>query len=87
MRLGGLRPYRMGIRTVWAGHSVRFPPRAGHDLTRWIEFDAPETMREWEVARTIRTWRDRLHGLPPGRLAACTVATEPPATAEGPWRR
>ncbi|WP_345155407.1 hypothetical protein [Nonomuraea rubra] len=44
-------------------------------------------MREWEVARTIRTWRDRLHGLPPGRLAACTVATEPPATAEGPWRR
>ncbi|MEV0825400.1 hypothetical protein [Nonomuraea rubra] len=84
VRLGGLRPYRMGIRTVWAGHSVRFPPRAGHDLTRWIEFDAPETMREWEVARTIRTWRDRLHGLPPGRLAACTVATEPPATAEGP---
>ncbi|UBU09695.1 hypothetical protein [Nonomuraea gerenzanensis] len=74
VRLGGLRAYRMGIRTVWAGHSVRFPPRAGHDLTRWIEFDAPETMREWEVATTIRAWRDRLHGLPPGRLAACTVA-------------
>jgi hypothetical protein len=84
VRLGGLRPYRMGIRTVWAGHSVRFPPRAGHDLTRWIEFDAPETMREWEVARTIRTWRDRLHGLPPGRLAACTVAAETPATMGDP---
>ncbi|MFD0473000.1 hypothetical protein ACFQ0B_35545 [Nonomuraea thailandensis] len=84
VRLGGLRPYRMGIRTVWAGHSVRFPPRAGHDLTRWIEFDAPETMREWEVARTIRTWRDRLHGLPPGRLAACTVTARTPAATEAP---
>ncbi|MGR6917235.1 hypothetical protein ACU635_23620 [[Actinomadura] parvosata] len=84
VRLGGLRPYRMGIRTVWAGHSVRFPPPAGHDLTRWVEFDAPETMRAWEVANTIKTWRGRLHNLPPGRLAACTVTGDAPAPTWAP---
>ncbi|MFB4280118.1 hypothetical protein ACBJ59_32840 [Nonomuraea sp. MTCD27] len=74
VRPAGLRPYRMGIRTVWAGQSVRFPPRAGNDLARWIEFDAPETMRAREVTAMIRGWLDRLPGLPPGRLAACSVA-------------
>ncbi len=78
VRVAGVRPYRMGIRTVWAGHSVRFPPRAGDDLARWVEFDAPETMRSWEVTSTIAAWLGRLPGLPPGRLAACTVAGDPP---------
>lgn len=84
VRLGGLRPYRMGIRTVWAGHSVRFPPPARDDLTRWVAFDAPETMGAREVASTIRAWRGRLPGLPPGRLAACSVAGEVPAGAWDP---
>ncbi|TMR94351.1 hypothetical protein [Nonomuraea basaltis] len=78
VRLGGLRPYRMGIRSSWAGQSVRFPPAAGHDLVRWMEFDAPDTMRPSEVAILIRRLLERLHGLLPGRLAACTVAGDSP---------
>lgn len=81
IRLGGLRPYRMGIRSSWAGHSVRFPPAAGHDLVRWMDFDAPGTMRPPQVAHLIRRWLGRLPGLLPGRLAACTVAGDPPGPA------
>ncbi|GAA3604571.1 hypothetical protein GCM10022419_106560 [Nonomuraea rosea] len=74
VRPAGLRPYRMKIRSAWAGHSVRFPPDAANDLARWIEFAAPETMCAYEVAGLIGLWRERLHGLLPGRLAACSVA-------------
>ncbi|MEV0391072.1 hypothetical protein [Nonomuraea sp. NPDC050643] len=88
VRLAGLRPYRMGIRSVWAGQSMRFPPEAGNDLARWIEFDAPETMRAYEVAAMIRQWLARLPGLPPGRLAACSVAASaPPVYAWDPCER
>ncbi|MFC5835027.1 hypothetical protein [Nonomuraea insulae] len=83
VRLAGLRAYRMGIHTVWAGHNVRFPPRAGDDLARWIDFDAPETMRGYEVSAMIRNSLDRLPGLPPGRLAACSVAA--PAASGCAW--
>ncbi|MEQ4717201.1 hypothetical protein [Nonomuraea sp. B19D2] len=74
VRLAGLRPYRMAIRSAWAGQSVRFPPDARNDLARWIEFDAPDTMRAYEVTAMIREWLRRLPGLPAGRLAACSVA-------------
>ncbi|MFG1703342.1 hypothetical protein ACFLIM_09115 [Nonomuraea sp. M3C6] len=84
VRLAGLRPYRMGIRSRWAGPSLRFPPDAGNDLVRWIEFDAPETMRAYEVTRMIREWRERLPWLPPGRLAACSVAGDMPAPVWDP---
>ncbi|HEX4811221.1 MAG TPA: hypothetical protein VFV66_00515 [Nonomuraea sp.] len=78
VRLGGLRPYRMGIRATWAGNSVRFPPAAGDDLARWLAFGSPDTMRPREVAMLIRRWQERLPGLLPGRLAACSVALDSP---------
>ncbi|MEV4109585.1 hypothetical protein [Nonomuraea sp. NPDC049695] len=82
VRLAGLRPYRMAIRTEWAGQSVRFPPHAGDDLARWIDFNAPDTMRAYEVAAMIRSWLGRLPGLPAGRLAACSVAGREPAPGQ-----
>ncbi|MEV0234987.1 hypothetical protein [Nonomuraea sp. NPDC050786] len=82
VRLAGLRPYRMAIRTEWAGQSVRFPPHPGDDLARWIEFDAPDTMRAYEVAAMIRSWLARLPGLPAGRLAACSVAAREAAPGQ-----
>ncbi|SEH00695.1 hypothetical protein SAMN05444920_117126 [Nonomuraea solani] len=81
VRAAGLRPYRMGIRSVWAGQSVRFPPPAADDLARWIDFAAPETMGAREVRTLIGHWRDRLPGLPPGRLAACSIAGAPSSPA------
>ncbi|MEW9551728.1 hypothetical protein [Nonomuraea sp. NPDC050783] len=74
IRLGGLRPYRMGARAPWAaGEVARLPPDPGHDLRRWAEFDAPGTLRPAEVATLLRRWTARLPGLLPGRLAACAV--------------
>ncbi|MFI7636324.1 hypothetical protein [Nonomuraea sp. NPDC049400] len=87
VRLAGLRPYRMAIRSQWAGQSVRFPPAAGNDLARWIEFDAPDTMRAYEVTAMIREWLRRLPGLPAGRLAACSVAVPGTAPACAPVSR
>ncbi|MER6005458.1 hypothetical protein ABT120_43410 [Nonomuraea angiospora] len=84
VRLAGLRPFRMAIRSEWAGQSVRFPPRAGDDLVRWVEFDAPDTMRAYEVTRMIKEWLERLPGLPPGRLAACSVAGAEPVPGWDP---
>ncbi|KAB8195143.1 hypothetical protein FH608_012185 [Nonomuraea phyllanthi] len=84
VRLAGLRPYRMAIRTPWAGPSVRVPPERGNDLVRWIRFDAPGTMRAYEVAAMISDWLGRLPGLPAGRLAACSVAGQEPASAWDP---
>ncbi|MEU6713345.1 hypothetical protein ABZ897_17830 [Nonomuraea sp. NPDC046802] len=86
VRLAGLRPFRMGIRAAWAGRSVRFPPRMGDDLVRWIDFDAPDTMRGYEVTALIDKWLARLPGLRPGRLAACAVAAPPsrPGMGERP---
>ncbi|WP_211370376.1 hypothetical protein, partial [Nonomuraea turkmeniaca] len=75
-----LRAYRMGL-TSWTGEVVRFPPAGGHDLAGWTEFDGPDTMGPREVAVFIRRWLERLPGLLPGRLAACTVAAEPGAPA------
>ncbi|MGW0803768.1 hypothetical protein [Nonomuraea sp. NPDC002799] len=81
VRAAGLRPFRMGIRSAWAGQSLRFPPKAGDDLARWIDFDAPDTMRGYEVTAVIKKWLGRLPGLLPGRLAACSVAGGPPGAA------
>ncbi|MCK2216530.1 hypothetical protein MF672_022400 [Actinomadura sp. ATCC 31491] len=75
VRLGGVRAYRLGVRTPWtAGALVRLPPAPGHDLARWAEFEAPGTIPPQQVAILVRRWQERLPGLPPGRLAACTVA-------------
>ncbi|MBF8189445.1 hypothetical protein ITP53_27660, partial [Nonomuraea sp. K274] len=82
VRVAGLRAYRMGIRAEWAGQSVRFPPAAGHDLARWLEFDAPDTMRPYEVTAMISRWLDRLPGLLPGRFAACSVAGDTAVDAD-----
>ncbi|MEZ7123791.1 hypothetical protein ACBR40_00540 [Nonomuraea sp. AD125B] len=75
VRPAGVRPYRMGVRAPWtAGEVLMRPPRAGHDLARWAEFDAPGGMSPDEVAILLRRWVERLPGLPAGRLAACSVA-------------
>ncbi|MEV4288315.1 hypothetical protein AB0K40_22600 [Nonomuraea bangladeshensis] len=75
VRPAGVRPYRMGVRAPWtAGEVLMRPPRAGHDLARWAEFDAPGGMAPDEVAILLRRWVERLPGLPAGRLAACSVA-------------
>ncbi|MEU6795311.1 hypothetical protein ABZ907_26750 [Nonomuraea wenchangensis] len=75
VRPAGVRPYRMGVRAPWtAGDVLCRPPRAGHDLARWTEFDAPGTMSPEEVAILLRRWLERLPGVPAGRLAACSVA-------------
>ncbi|MEV0631653.1 hypothetical protein [Nonomuraea wenchangensis] len=75
VRPAGVRPYRMPVRAPWAaGGVLRRPPRAGHDLARWTEFDAPGGMSQDEVAILLRRWLERLPGVPAGRLAACSVA-------------
>ncbi|MEU4512832.1 hypothetical protein AB0G05_25345 [Nonomuraea wenchangensis] len=75
VRPAGVRPYRMGVRAPWTvGDVLCRPPRAGHDLARWTEFDAPGSMSPDEVAVLLRRWAERLPGLPAGRLAACSVA-------------